>query len=333
MEYLYILKQVLVYVLTAYWCYQTVISLCSLIKLKDKPYLTNKNHKFMAIVPAHNEEMVVANLIESLKNQTYDKNLYDIYVIADNCTDNTAEVARKAGAIVFERFDPAHKTKGYALQWFLKQKIEENADYVECDFIWEFPNKIRVDKQYPYKNKKEMLSFVRVVAWNKLIKRQLITDNNLEFPKGLRYEDVEFTYKLIPFVNKFAYVDKPFIHYVQREGSIANVQNERTAEIFTVLDNVIEFYKKNNIYEKYRDELEYNYARYLLCSSLKRMCKIKDKSIREKLLTENWERLNSNFPNWKKNVILKTVNIGKNKYMRTVNKSTYKIYSKILEII
>ena len=210
---------------------------------------------------------------------------------------------------------------------------EENADYVECDFIWEFPNKIRVDKQYPYKNKKEMLSFVRVVAWNKLIKRQLITDNNLEFPKGLRYEDVEFTYKLIPFINKFAYVDKPFIHYVQRKGSIANVQNERTAEIFTVLDNVIEFYKKNNIYEKYRDELEYNYARYLLCSSLKRMCKIKDKTIREKLLTESWKRLNSNFPNWKENVILKTVNIGKNKYMRTVNKSTYKIYSKILEII
>ena len=121
---------------------------------------------------------------------------------------------------------------------------EENADYVECDFIWEFHNKIRVDKQYPYKNKKEMLSFVRVVAWNKLIKRQLIIDNNLEFPKGLRYEDVEFTYKLIPFINKFAYVDKPFIHYVQRKGSIANVQNERTAEIFTVLDNVIEFYKK-----------------------------------------------------------------------------------------
>ena len=63
MEYLYILKQVLVYILTAYWCYQTAISLCSLIKLKDKPYLTNKKHKFMAIIPAHNEERVVSNLI------------------------------------------------------------------------------------------------------------------------------------------------------------------------------------------------------------------------------------------------------------------------------
>ena len=83
----------------------------------------------MAIIPAHNEEMVVANLIESLKNQIYDKNLYDIYVIADNCTDKTAEVARNAGAIVYERFDPSKKTKGYALQWFLKQKIEEDAPY------------------------------------------------------------------------------------------------------------------------------------------------------------------------------------------------------------
>ena len=129
MEYLYILREALVWIVTIFWLYQLLISLCSLIKIKDKPLKVKKDHKFMAIIPAHNEEAVVGNLIESLKNQNYNKDLYDIYVIADNCTDNTAEVARNAGAIVFERFDPAHKTKGYALQWFLKQKIEENADY------------------------------------------------------------------------------------------------------------------------------------------------------------------------------------------------------------
>lgn len=316
--------------------------------------------KVSVIVPIYNVEKYLEKCINSLLSQ----NLEDIQIILvnDGSKDNSGNIAREYEKNNKNRITYVEKENGglsdarnYGLKYatgdfiaFLdsddyieknayeemyNKAIEENADYVECDFIWEFPNKIRVDKQYPYKNKKEMLSFVRVVAWNKLIKRQLITDNNLEFPKGLRYEDVEFTYKLIPFINKFAYVDKPFIHYVQREGSIANVQNERTAEIFTVLDNVTEFYKKNNIYEEYRDELEYNYARYLLCSSLKRMCKIKDKTIREKLLTESWKRLNSNFPNWKENVILKTVNIGKNKYMRTVNKSTYKIYSKILEII
>ena len=316
--------------------------------------------KVSVIVPIYNVEKYLEKCINSLLSQTLED--IQIILVNDGSKDNSGNIAKEYEKNNKNRIIYVEKENGglsdarnYGLKYatgdfiaFLdsddyieknayeemyNKAIEENADYVECDFIWEFPNKIRVDKQYPYKNKKEMLSFVRVVAWNKLIKRQLITDNNLEFPKGLRYEDVEFTYKLIPFINKFTYVDKPFIHYVQREGSIANVQNESTAEIFTVLDNVIEFYKKNNIYEEYRDELEYNYARYLLCSSLKRMCKIKDKTIREKLLTESWERLNSNFPNWKENVILKTVNIGKNKYMRTVNKSTYKIYSKILEII
>ena len=306
--------------------------------------------KVSVIVPIYNVEKYLEKCINSLLSQTLED--IQIILVNDGSKDNSGNIAKECEKNNKNRIIYVEKENGglsdarnYGLKYatgdfiaFLdsddyieknayeemyNKAIEENADYVECDFIWEFPNKIRVDKQYPYKNKKEMLSFVRVVAWNKLIKRQLITDNNLEFPKGLRYEDVEFTYKLIPFVNRFAYVDKPFIHYVQREDSIANVQNERTAEIFTVMDNVIEFYKKNNIYEKYRDELEYNYARYLLCSSLKRMCKIKDKSIREKLLTESWERLNLNFPNWKENVILKTVNIG-------INKSTYKLYSKIL---
>lgn len=131
MKYLYIIQQAMVWILTIYWLYQLIVSLCSLVKLKDKPLIENKNHKFMAILPAHNEENVIGNLIESLKNQDYPKELLDIYVIADNCTDNTAKIAKEAGAIVLERKedDPAKKTKGAALQWFLKQKIEEDADY------------------------------------------------------------------------------------------------------------------------------------------------------------------------------------------------------------
>ena len=227
--------------------------------------------KVSVIVPIYNVEKYLEKCINSLLSQTLED--IQIILVNDGSKDNSGNIAREYEKNNKNRIIYVEKENGglsdarnYGLKYatgdfiaFLdsddyieknayeemyNKAIEENADYVECDFIWEFPNKIRVDKQYPYKNKKEMLSFVRVVAWNKLIKRQLIIDNNLEFPKGLRYEDVEFTYKLIPFVNRFAYVDKPFIHYVQREDSIANVQNERTAEIFTVLDNVIEFYKK-----------------------------------------------------------------------------------------
>ena len=129
MGFLYILQEALVWIITIFWVYQFVISICSLINFKEKPILEEKTNKFMAIIPAHNEEAVVENLILSLQKQDYPKDSYDIYVIADNCTDNTAKIAKAAGAIVYERFDPMHKTKGAALNWFLAQKIEENAPY------------------------------------------------------------------------------------------------------------------------------------------------------------------------------------------------------------
>ena len=130
MIYLYVLQQALVWIITIFWLYQLLISLCSLVKLKDKPLLENKENRFMAIIPAHNEETVVGNLIESLKNQNYPKDKYDIYVIADNCTDMTKKIAEDAGAIVYERRSSMEeRTKGHALQWFLRQKIAENAQY------------------------------------------------------------------------------------------------------------------------------------------------------------------------------------------------------------
>jgi len=107
MEYLYILQQAIICIITVFWLYQLLISICSFVKLKDKPMLTDKQHKFMAIIPAHNEESVIANLVESLNNQSYPNELFDIYVIADNCTDMTKEIAEKSGAIVYERHSEA----------------------------------------------------------------------------------------------------------------------------------------------------------------------------------------------------------------------------------
>ena len=129
MKYIYILQQAIAWIIVIYWLYQLIISACSLIQFKEKPLIKDKKHKFMMILPAHNEAAVIGALIESLQQLDYPKELYDIYVIADNCTDNTAQIARDTGAIVLERFDEEKKTKGFALQWFLNQKIKEDADY------------------------------------------------------------------------------------------------------------------------------------------------------------------------------------------------------------
>ena len=172
MEFLYVIQQAIIWILTIFWLYQVMVSVCSLVKLKDKPLKIKKDHKFMAIIPAHNEESVVANLVESLKNQEYPKELIDIYVIADNCTDNTAQVAKEAGAIVYERFDSTRKTKGYALQWFLKQKIEENADY-DAFFIFDADN--IVDKNFTKNMNKKLCQGEDVVQGYRDIKNP--TDN------------------------------------------------------------------------------------------------------------------------------------------------------------
>lgn len=80
-----------------------------------------KQHKYAIVIAARNEEKVIGNLLDSIKKQDYPKELLKVFVIADNCTDKTADVSRKNGAIVYERFDNEHKTKGYALQYLFKQ--------------------------------------------------------------------------------------------------------------------------------------------------------------------------------------------------------------------
>lgn len=73
--------------------------------------------RFAIVVPAHNEERVLANLVESCRALHYPAELYDIYVVADNCEDGTAEVATAAGALVIQRENRQERGKGYALDY------------------------------------------------------------------------------------------------------------------------------------------------------------------------------------------------------------------------
>ncbi|ACA55073.1 glycosyltransferase family 2 protein [Clostridium botulinum] len=111
--------------------YYLIISLFGIYRKKNNKNIGDKT-KFALIVAAHNEELVIGNIIESLKMMDYDKKLYDIFVIADNCTDKTAEIARKKGAIVRERFDKKRRGKGYALEWMFNIifKMEKKYDAI-----------------------------------------------------------------------------------------------------------------------------------------------------------------------------------------------------------
>lgn len=96
---------------------------------KKRKLLETGERRFAIVIPAHNESQVVAQGIESIKHLNYPSELYDIYVIADNCTDATTQVARAAGAIVMERDDPEFGGKGYALQWFFAKLQKMDTSY------------------------------------------------------------------------------------------------------------------------------------------------------------------------------------------------------------
>lgn len=114
---------------TTFCLYHVVIAIAGFHKNKKFPDKVDKKHKFAAIVAARNEEAVIGSLIESLHLQNYPKDLIDIIVVADNCTDNTAEVAQKAGAIVYKRFNKAEVGKGYVLRFAFEKIFSEHDNY------------------------------------------------------------------------------------------------------------------------------------------------------------------------------------------------------------
>jgi len=110
---------------TIVYTYQFVYIFIALIK---KPLVypeTDKTKRYAVMIAARNEEFVLPELLKSLNGQTYPRENFDVYVIADNCTDATADVARQNGAIVYERQNKELIGKGYALQ-FLLEHIKED---------------------------------------------------------------------------------------------------------------------------------------------------------------------------------------------------------------
>lgn len=111
---------------------------------KFKP--AKKQHKYGICIAARNEEAVIGNLLESIKEQDYPREFLTVFVVADNCDDRTAQIAREHGAVCYERFNKKERTKGYALQ-FLFEQIERDygTQSFEGFFIFDADNLLKRD--------------------------------------------------------------------------------------------------------------------------------------------------------------------------------------------
>ena len=112
------------------YAYQFIYLIISYVARK-KNYDAKRISNIAVLISARNEREVIGGLIESIKKQDYPSEKVKIFVVADNCTDDTAEISRNAGAVVYERFNKTEIGKGYALDFLLKRIA---ADFGESTF-------------------------------------------------------------------------------------------------------------------------------------------------------------------------------------------------------
>ncbi len=309
------------------------------------------------IVPVYNVEQYLSKCLDTLVNQTIP---IQIIVVNDSSPDNSQNIIdeyaakypniksyiKENGGIADVRNFGLSKVDtpyfGFVdsddyieldmYEKMLKKAMEDDADVVVSNFIWEYPDKEIIGIDGPYQPKKEMLVKLMATLWNKLYKTETIKNIPVTFPTGYRYEDAYFLYAITPYLNKISFIEESFVHYVQRDGSITHTHNDKVKDMIIVFEKLLKHYKDNNIYDEYHNELEYLFTKFFLGNSFLRAVKIKDKKDRQTTLDLSIEILTKNFPNYYKNPYLRSLKGMKNFYFRCVRKWNYNLFAFIFSM-
>ena len=126
--FIYTLVAILGIITTANMLYHFIISLFAW-KKPTKKNISDSKKNLAVIICAHNEENVISDTLIELKKSDYPTDLYDIFVVADNCTDKTALISKEAGITVWERVNLLEKGKGYTLKWAFQKLFSLPKNY------------------------------------------------------------------------------------------------------------------------------------------------------------------------------------------------------------
>lgn len=281
------------------------------------------------IIPCYNVSSYLNKCLDSVLNST----LKDIEVIAinDGSKDNTLDILKsykdkrlviidkKNEGVAMARNDGLAIARGEYIAFLdsddyvdihmyedmYKKAIANDLDMVACDtnIVYMDHSDIIPSLIDDKKSNKDLMIDAYAVIWNKLYKASIIKD--LRFSQGINLcEDVEFLYKVYARLNKIGGIAKPYYNYVQREGSLTYVYDSKIYHIIHAMDNIIAYYKDNNIYDLYKDELEYTYIRYSFATFIKRLSKTKDKAAFNKGYKFVKDKVHSLFPHYRKNKYL-----------------------------
>ena len=312
------------------------------------------------IVPAHNAAQYIKECLNSIYEQTC-KSIATI-VVNDGSTDCTEQIVRgfadthsdfdiklinasSKGAAGARNLGIRYAETRYVgfidaddvidknmFQSMLAIANEYCADLVTCDFYWCFETNKKRQSLPKEVTELSMFQSGWAAPWNKLYRRSVLVEHDINFTEGLTYEDTAFYLKCIPYCKIIKHINKPYVFWRQHKTStMGKSQDDRIPQIFPVLLDAVEYYKKNGIYQEYKSRLEYFCIKLLWGSSMYRICQVKNPAKRRQYIALTWQWLNANFPGWKKNQYL-----GKSAravYIKTITPVTAEIYSHLIYFV
>ena len=278
--------------------------------------------KVSVIVPVYNVEDYLEKCLDSLVNQTLKE--IEIIVVNDGSPDNSEKIidkyakkyknikayTKENGGLSDARNYGIKKATGEYLafvdsdDYIDKSMLEKmyqkaktnNLDIVVCNSINVYDDNTTIEIQSNLNYSSDHIKNYLIsapMACTRIYKKELF--DNIEFKKGIYYEDLELTPKLVKYTNKIDFLDEGLYYYYQRTGSIMKQKewNDKLLNIFTVLDS-----NKEILFDEYPEEVEYMYITHLLRTATLRFL---DYPNPKNMINKIISTMKENFPNWKKN--------------------------------
>jgi glycosyltransferase involved in cell wall biosynthesis len=283
---------------------------------------TNKNDLVSVIIPAYNSEKYIEKCLDSVINQTY-KNI-EIIIVNDCSPDNVEEIItkykQKDSRIIYlknkvnmgvgpTRNKGIDNAKGKYL-YFL-----DSDDYILPNCIEELYNAINEEDSFScttigYKNidgkittfsrsKEELMLLEYPSVCIRLFNKDIIDSADIRFSNLRIGEDLEFVFKLLMYNDKVSFIEIPLFTYVIHNDSSIRTYNKTQIDVLKVLDNIEEYAKKINCYDKFYEIIEYVNVSHILVGAIKRIKSFDnyDKEDIQKCI----DSVINKYPNWKKN--------------------------------
>lgn len=306
--------------------------------------------KVSLIIPVYNVDAFLERCLDSVQNQTYKDT--EVIIVNDGSTDNSAQIINEfvANNPNFKSFTIENSGQGgarnhgiekatgdyiafldsddYIAPNCIERLIEtvkvENSDIVVCNcfdvkedgtIISNVKNNIINKSTSVFENPK--ILFNRVAPWGKLFKKDIFGD--LRFTTRAWYEDMRLIPKLYLNAQKISYIEDSLFYYVQRAGSTMNNSNAlKNLEILDTFDDLFSYFKQNNTYEKFRQELEFLVISHIAVAGITRVAM--SNATEKKAVIKQMQDYISQFEKLYENKYIPTLSFSK-RLILTLNKN------------